>query len=69
MVSNDTEVDSKLETSGYLFAAEPSVETVVLKINEALYVEPAWSEQDLLTYLTEFTWEKYFSNIMKEISN
>lgn len=69
LVSNDTEVDSKLETSGYLFAAEPSVETVVLKINEALYVEPAWSEQDLLTYLTEFTWEKYFSNIMKEISN
>ena len=69
LVSNDTEVDSKLEASGYLFSVKPSVEAVVLKIKQALNTDPSWTEQDLWRYLTQFTWQKYFSNITKEISN
>lgn len=69
LVSNDTEVDNKLETSGYLFSSEPRVEAVVAKIKEALTAEPKWSKEELMTYLQEFTWDKYFSNITKEIIN
>ena len=68
LVSDDTEIDCSLKKSGYLFASNPRVDAVFLKIKEALAADPIWSEEDLYSHLKKFTWERYFANISKEVA-
>lgn len=63
IVSDDTDADSELLESGYLFTSHPDVTALADVVEKALATPLRWESGHLADYLTGFTWPVYFDRI------
>jgi glycosyltransferase involved in cell wall biosynthesis len=63
VVSDDTDIDASLLSSGYLFASPADAEALATTIEQALASTVSWSKETLADYLDRYSWETYFTRI------
>jgi glycosyltransferase involved in cell wall biosynthesis len=69
IVSNDTDADPYLLTSGYLFSAAPRADALADCIEGALATPVTWDRVQLADYLTNFTWPVYFDRVTRALDD
>ena len=69
IVSDDTDLDTEILDSGYLFKSNPDPNSLSNTIEFALKNNPKWSKNKLSKYLEKYSWDNYFTNIYSFLLN
>lgn len=67
IVSDDTEADPTLLSSGYLFVSPTEAGALADMIEHALKTHVTWDRVQLAEYLADFTWPVYFERISRSL--